>query len=173
MPPSTRRSRDFNKGDWIVHLDYGVGQIKGVETKRLEGERSSYYKVKTSDSTLFVPVEDVDRKRLRPLASKSQFGRAIRVLKTAPDEMSPDHNERKRLIRKASADGSLLAVCRLVRDLSARRWSNRLNSTEERALRRFKSRLLSEWSICRDVPLEEARNQLNNVLQEGRSKLEA
>ena len=31
----------LDKGDWIVHARYGVGQVKGIEKKELEGENFS------------------------------------------------------------------------------------------------------------------------------------
>jgi RNA polymerase-interacting CarD/CdnL/TRCF family regulator len=35
----------YSKGDWIVHAYYGVGQVKGIEKKELEGEKKLFFKV--------------------------------------------------------------------------------------------------------------------------------
>jgi RNA polymerase-interacting CarD/CdnL/TRCF family regulator len=34
----------FSKGEWIVHARYGVGQVKGIEKKELEGEQKLFLK---------------------------------------------------------------------------------------------------------------------------------
>ena len=61
------KSPTFSKGEWIVHHYYGVGQVKGIEKKVLDGSKVAYYRVKTRNSQYWVPVESEDNSRLRPL----------------------------------------------------------------------------------------------------------
>ena len=63
------KSTTFSKGQWIVHHYYGVGQVKGIEKKVLDGQEWSYYKVKTRNSQYWIPVQSEDNSRLRPLSS--------------------------------------------------------------------------------------------------------
>jgi len=159
---------DFEKGDWIVHLYHGVGQVKGIVKKKVDGEKVSYYRVKTDNSTLYVPVKDHDDDRLRPAATKRQLEAAIKALNKPPREMAKDHNDRRRRIREVKVDGTLESMVKLVRDLSWRRYDKKLNNTEERALRRFKDRLLQEWAVARQISTEDARKQLNKMLRSAR-----
>lgn len=168
MTQTTADKTAFHKGDWIVHLYHGVGQVKGVVKKRVNGTKVSFYRVKTENSTLFIPVESHDDERLRPAATRRELDRAIKALGRPPKEMDSDHTERRRRIRAVKTDGSLASMIKLVRDLSWRRYDKKLNNTEERALRRFKDRLLQEWSVAREVTVEEARRQLNALLKESR-----
>ena len=48
----------FSKGDWIVHANYGIGQIKAKETKVLEQEKQAFYRVKTFDGVYWLPALD-------------------------------------------------------------------------------------------------------------------
>ena len=172
MTQMTEEKIAFKKGDWIVHLYHGVGQVKGVVSREVAGEKAKYYRVKTDNSTLFIPVKDVDDERLRPAATKRQLRKALKLLEETPEEMASDHNDRRRRIREVKNEGSLNEVIRLVRDLSWRRYDKKLNNTEERALRRFKDRLLREWSVAMDTDAEEARRELNGILRKNRPEIE-
>lgn len=172
MSSKTKDRRTYSTGDWIVHLYHGVGQVKGVVKREVEGETLRYYRVETENSTLFIPVEELDDERMRPAAGKKELQDAMEVLERLPKEMAPDHNERRRRIRDVKSDGSLAEMMRLVRDLSWRRYDKKLNNTEERALRRFKDRLLNEWAVAMNVSKEEARRELNKILRSNRPEPE-
>lgn len=170
MAQATEEKITYKKGDWIVHLYHGVGQVKGVVTKTVAGEESKYYRVKTDNSTLFIPVKEFDDDRLRPAATRKELQRAMKVLNETPEEMAPDHTDRRRRIREVKNQGSLEEILKMVRDLSWRRYDKKLNNTEERALRRFKDRLLREWAVAMDTTPEEARRELNKILRRNRPK---
>lgn len=172
MTEMTREKRDYGKGDWVVHLYHGVGQVRGIVKRKVNGKKNEYYRVRTENSTLFIPVEEFDEERLRPAATRSELEEAIHVLEREPKEMADDHHDRRRRIRNVKADGSLSSMMRLVRDLSWRRYDKKLNNTEERALRRFKDRLVREWAVALDVTNEEARRHLNRLLRRNRPESE-
>lgn len=160
-----KNGQDFSQGEWIVHRYHGVGQIKGVEEKELNGKERKYYRVRTDNSVFWVPVSKADSDRIRPLTPKTRFKKALQVLKRPPREMSSNHNERKSLIWEAKKDGSVEPMLRIVRDLTARQTESKLNTTEKRALDRFKDRLLSEWAACMGIEIDEARQKLEKRLQ--------
>ncbi len=168
MAQKTDEKTAYAEGDWIVHLYHGVGQVKGIVSRELAGDKTKYYRVKTENKTLFIPVNEFDDERLRPAATKKQLERAMKILREKPEEMADDHNERRRRIRRVRDAGSLDEVLKLVRDLSWRRYDKKLNNTEERALRRFKDRLTREWSVAMDTTPEAARRELNKILRRNR-----
>ena len=49
----------YKKGEWIVHVNYGVGQVKGKDTKTLDGEKNTFLKVKTFSSEYYIPTSKV------------------------------------------------------------------------------------------------------------------
>jgi RNA polymerase-interacting CarD/CdnL/TRCF family regulator len=162
---ATKVDTDYRPGDWVVHLHHGVGEIKSIEDKELGGSSATYYKVVTSNSTLWVPLEKAENRWFRPLASREEFDDVLEILQRPPQEMHSNHNRRRRRINTVKAEGSLYDMARLIRDLWGRRAERRLNNTEERALRRFTDRLLREWAVCLDMDEEEARNAMQNMLQ--------
>lgn len=158
--------REYARGDWIVHLYHGTGQIKGVVKKELGGKEKRYYRVKTHNSVIFIPINRADNDRIRPLTSKRKFKNALKVLDEPPREMSSNHNTRKATIRKAKSDGEVKPILRVIRDLTARQHESKLNATEKRALDRLKDRLLYEWAACMEISVEEAQEKLETKLQE-------
>lgn len=157
--------QDYSKGDWIVHKYHGVGQIKGIVKKKLNGKVTRYYRVKTHNSTFFVPVDEADNQRIRPLTSRSEFKKALKILERPAKEMSSNHTTRRSRIRETKSEGSVEDFFQIIRDLTAREHSSRLNTTEKRALRRFKNCVLYEWAACMGIDVEEAREQMEKRLQ--------
>ena len=153
----------YDRGDWVVHLHHGVGEIQEIEEKALGGSATTYYKVVTSNKTLWVPIDKAENRWFRPLATEEEFDRVIEILKRPPQEMHSNHNKRKKRIKDVKSDNSLEEMARLIRDLWARRANRKLNNTEERALRRFTDRLLREWSVAKGLDEEEARQRMRSL----------
>ena len=57
-----KRWTELKEGDYVVHVDYGVGQFKGIETLSIDGKKNDYFRVdyKGTDR-LFIPVHQLDR----------------------------------------------------------------------------------------------------------------
>jgi RNA polymerase-interacting CarD/CdnL/TRCF family regulator len=156
---------NFSEGNWVVHTFYGLGQIKGQETKIINGKESTYFRVKTKDITYWVPLDQTESSRFRPLSSQREFQKAIKVLKKPAREMDSDHQARKDLIKQVRSDPSPVGIARLVRDLKARTREKSLNATEEEALNHFTERLVSEWSVCMQISPREAQQDLDRCLK--------
>jgi transcription-repair coupling factor (superfamily II helicase) len=53
---------DFKPGDWVVHVDYGIGRYIGLVQRTLEGAEREFLAVEYEDGDqLFVPVHQADR----------------------------------------------------------------------------------------------------------------
>jgi RNA polymerase-interacting CarD/CdnL/TRCF family regulator len=158
--------QEFSKGDWIVHLVYGIGMIEAVEKKSIGGEARKYYRVKAEESTYWVPVDDVNNDTVRPLASPRRIRRALRLLKEAPEKMASNYKIRRKRIRDTTLDGTLRSDIELMRDLFARQSARGLNPTEEESFRTLKNRFLKEWSLSLNIDIEEARQKFNQLLRQ-------
>jgi transcription-repair coupling factor (superfamily II helicase) len=53
---------DLKPGDWVVHMDHGIGQYKGMTQKVIEGTSGEYLTINYRDGDqLFVPIHQADR----------------------------------------------------------------------------------------------------------------
>jgi len=160
---------DYAQGDWIVHAYYGIGRIKGVEAKSISGEESRYYKIKATDSTYWLPVDQMDSEELRPLATFEDIQLAINVLREPPKEMSSNQNIRKSRIRRVQLQNKPEVVAGLVRDLQARRKEKgMLNQGERSAFSALKQQLIEEWAIVYGLSPETAAANLDALLAQQR-----
>jgi RNA polymerase-interacting CarD/CdnL/TRCF family regulator len=156
----------YSRGDWIVHRYYGVGQIKGIDVKKLEGQEVACFKVRTKDSTYWLPVDKIPNSRIRPVISSIEFKRLISILQGKPCKMDSDYKKRGKRIKEVEENGSLKAFAELIRDLSALQAERGLNTTDERALERLSKRFISEWSVCMKVDFDDAHQKLYRLLEE-------
>ena len=161
------KSSSFTKGDWIVHTFYGVGQIKSIEKKKIGDDQNKYFKVEAKNSTFFVPVDNIDTDRIRPVASKYMLKKAISTLKEKPQQLETDHTQRKRQISEMLNDPSLVTNATLVRDLRARRDEFGLNDHEENTLDKMTKRLIREWAITQEIEPEQAMEKFEALMHEG------
>jgi len=88
---------ELNPGDYVVHVNYGIGLFKGIERINALGHERDYIKVEyAGEETVFVPIEQVNLvqryignegspPRLDILGSKSWENRKGRVKKSVED----------------------------------------------------------------------------------------
>lgn len=150
----------YSKGDWVVHLYYGVGQIEKIEKKTISENTTLYYRVATDNGTFWLPVKNANCDRVRPLATPGEMKAALNILKRKPRKMESDYKDRQKQIKKAQSDGSLHALCRIIRDLIARQKLKKLTTLEQKALDNFTDRLLKEWCLSMNIGQSDARQNL-------------
>ncbi len=88
---------ELNPGDYVVHVNYGIGLFKGIERIKALGHERDYIKLEYADEEyVFVPIEQVNlvqryignegnAPRLDKLGSKSWENRKNRVKKSVED----------------------------------------------------------------------------------------
>ncbi len=124
-----------------------MGQIKSIETKQIDNSKTKYFRVDTKNSVYFVPVNNFDTERVRPVASQYMIRKVKKILKDKPEELPLDHNIRKRHISNLLTDCSLVTAAKVIRDLTNRKSISRLNDHEEKTLENLIDQLVLEWSI--------------------------
>ena len=162
----------YAKGNWIVHANYGVGQIKGREKKVLNGEKQTFLRVKTFNGVYWLPVENKDVDHIRPISSKNKIGRALTLIRKPPKKLPKDHKRRGKKIYQGLRDVSLYSKARIIRDLHGRKVSSRLNQSEEDIFKKITKQFLNEWSIVCDEDSEILIEKLEEALQTSIEKKE-
>lgn len=153
---------------WVVHRQFGIGRIIEIEEKSISGAETPYYRIEGVDHTIYwVPVEDVDCEQLRPLAELDELQEALDILYKPAKKMAKNHKTRKSRIKDVRLRNSPLAMARIIRDLRARRYKQKiLNQTERQALENFTHRLAQEWALVTGKDPEEAGAAFERLLQD-------
>jgi len=161
----------FSKGDWIVHAHYGVGQVKGIEKKELEGEKKLFFKVKTFDGVYWLSAVRSDVEYIRPITSEYQIKRALTIIRRPPKELPENHTQRSKMISEALKDSSIYPKARMIRDLNGKQHKTKLNFTEEDALLMLRKRFLNEWSVVQDTDRQILEQKLDDALRTSINKV--
>ena len=161
----TDEIKSFKKGDWVSHLQYGVGQVEGKEKKSLGGESQEYYKVNARNGVYWIPTDKLDPERIRPVVSDKNLQKAIGILESQAEQMAGKHTDRKKRIDEVTAAGNLVGYCTLLRDLHGKRTAGKLNTTEERAYTSIKKKIAAEWSATREIPVKESNKEINKIIR--------
>jgi CarD family transcriptional regulator len=166
----------FSIGDYIVHKNYGVGEVVGIEEKTLSSKTTTYYVVETKDSTFWMPVVKADNERTRLIVpAKTIHNKVIEVLEDDPQEMSSNHKTRRKRIKDVNASGNIVIVAELVRDLTYRKAvKGRLAVLEDKDLEYLKNRLITEWITewAKSVrkPKQKVTQKVERILQQHREE---
>ena len=88
---------ELNPGDYVVHVNYGIGLFKGIDRVKAMGNERDYIKLEYADNeTVFIPIEQVnlvqryignegDSPRLDHLGSKAWENRKNKVKKSVEE----------------------------------------------------------------------------------------
>ena len=154
----------YERGDWIVHARYGVGQVREMEKKELDGTKKEFFRVRTFDSEYWLSVSRTDVEYIRPVTSEYKINKALRMIRKEPKKLPDNHTERSKVINEAINDPSLYAKARMIRDLKGKEQESKLNFTEEDALIKMRKQFLDEWSVIKDVDREVLEEKLDEAL---------
>jgi len=154
----------YEKGDWIVHANYGVGQVRDLEKKELDGKKKAFYRVKTFNSEYWLSANRTDVEYIRPITSEYKINRALTMIRQTPENLPENYTERNKVIKEAINDPSLYTKACMMRDLHGKDQESKLNFTEEDALLKMKKQFLNEWSVIKDVDRDILEEKLDKAL---------
>lgn len=161
----TAETLAYLPGDWIVHRNHGVGQIKGTEVMHIGGQKNTYCRIQTRDSTFWMPLEKLNVDWLRPLASPAVIQQALVVLRHSPRAMDANPTERKSQINKVKPTNSPVVIAKILRDLSAHnKEKKQVSQPDLNALHHFTDLFLVEWSVCMNLKMGIVKQQLIDML---------
>jgi len=152
----------FQKGEWIVHPQHGVGQVMRVEGKTIDGITQDYIRMDGKKYEWWISATQADM--LRRITKPATFKRALRELSKLPEKLPDDDNTRLDMIQKVRTSGSLQAICRLLRDLTFWAENNRLHIRDKQAILGLKESLLREWEVVLEVSRSDAEKALADLL---------
>jgi len=164
---------ELKENDNIVHAAHGVGTVKGLTIKILNGEKQLFYIVKTDKLTYWLPVVNSHSDRVRPVRAPSTFSNALSVIRKKPKKMSDNFRSRLKHIKEELAKCSLSANLKLIRDMHARNFEKPLHVNESRTYEKIKEQYIKEWSISADISKAEAEKKLDDALVQSVKKVQS
>ncbi len=162
----------LKEGEWIVHKQYGIGQIKGIEKKHIGGETRKYFRVKISDGVYWLPAKEIPA-YIRFVSSKYKLFKALKALRRAPEILPKNYKVRNSEVAERADKATLQAMGELIRDLHARKFLEGANTSivDDRQLTGFRQQFIREMSVILDIDIKESEEKLDKALELSVEKL--
>jgi RNA polymerase-interacting CarD/CdnL/TRCF family regulator len=143
-----------------------VGQIVRLEDREFErGHSRRYYEILIpGGSTVWVPV-DLSNSGLRGLAHKRDLAHCREVLKSHPIPLTEDGRVRQATLVEHLRQGTIVAQCEVVRDLSAFVAHKPAYGNITAFLEAMLRVLGQEWAIVEEITVPEAMSEIHSLLE--------
>lgn len=162
---------NFSSGEDVVHQRFGVGTIICIEEMAFGGDGpGEFYRVDFGKTTLWVPLKTPQSRGLRPVTPKRDLARYRSVLESRPVHLNDNFRQRQGELQDRMHQGTFQALCEVVRDLSARNREKVLSNFELALLRRTRQAMDSEWARSSNLPMVDATDEIDALLNKGRQQ---
>ena len=138
----------FKVGQTVVHLAYGIGTIKSIETRQFGDKKSEFYIMEIPDydapKKVFVPLDSAEQ-RLRLVVSQAEAEEVLNyIAKAKPSIQASTWNRRYREYMELIATGSLMDLAMVYLDLREIQKEKDLSFGERKMLQVVKDRIETE-----------------------------
>jgi CarD family transcriptional regulator len=137
----------FEIGDKVIYPNHGLGIIERIETKTIMGTTCGFYQLRmANETTVFVPVDNVDGVGLRRAVTDAEVERLFGLL---GDGKIDNHQNWKGRFKDNSdrmRTGSIYDVVEVLKSLTFLSKSKSLSFREKRMLDRAKFLVVSEMT---------------------------
>ena len=137
----------FDIGDKVIYPNHGLGVIERIETKTIMGTTCGFYQLRmANETTVFVPVDNVDGVGLRRAVSDHEVERLFHLLGDGKIESHQNWKGRFKDNSDRMRTGSIYDVVEVLKSLTFLARSKNLSFREKRMLDRAKFLVISEIS---------------------------
>ncbi|MDB3888465.1 transcriptional regulator [Candidatus Pelagibacter sp.] len=158
--------KEYKVKDFVVYPKHGVGQITEFKKINIGGIDVETYIIKfeRDKANGMVPVNK--QSHLRPLATINQINKCISILKSKPKVKRSMWSRRAQEYEAKISSGKIYELAEVVRDLNKGDDLMVDQSYSERQLfEKAYERILSEFQIVLNIPLEDTQKKLDKALK--------
>jgi CarD family transcriptional regulator len=156
----------FHIGEKVVYPNQGVGTIENISLRCFGSQAQQFYLLRLlySSMTVMVPVSQAGEIGLRRVTRNGELARVLSFLSTGVCRSSRDWKNRFKENSDKMRSGGLLEMAEVLKGLLVIQQEKPLSFREKKMLDRARHMLVSELSISRGLPPEEAAALLDQAL---------
>ncbi|MEX2261511.1 MAG: CarD family transcriptional regulator [Bryobacteraceae bacterium] len=156
----------FQIGEKVVYPNQGVGTVENISTRSFGNHFEKFYLLRLmySSMTVMIPFSNVNTVGLRKVARQNEISRIVAFLSAGVCRMCGDWKSRFKENTEKMQSGSLLPVAEVLKNLLVLQLEKPLSFREKKMLDRARHMLVTEISIARRIPEEEAISLLEKAL---------
>jgi CarD family transcriptional regulator len=156
----------FSTGDYVVYPTHGVGQIKGVETREIAGEKLKLFIIDFDKEkmTLRVPVTKVSNAGLRRLSTRKVMDNALKILRGRSRVKRTMWSRRAQEYEAKINSGDPVSIAEVVRDLHRNAGQPDQSYSERQIYQAALDRLARELAAVEKIDEDAATRKLEKEL---------
>lgn len=156
----------FKVGDKAVYPAHGVGEIMGIESQEISGQKQNFYvlRILENQMKIWIPADSVAHVGLREIISPSQVDEVYKILKQKTISVSSQTwNRRYREYMDKIKTGSVFQIAEVLRDLCILKFDKDLSFGERKMLDNARKLLIKELALAKGVTEEKVEKELNQI----------
>ena len=156
----------YRIGDKIVHPMHGAGIVDEIVTRKVNNVLRDYYSLRLpmGGMLVLIPTDHCAEIGVRPVLTPEAFESILSQIADLQVKLETNWNHRYQENMQRLKSGDLLEVAKVVKSLLLRDTRRGLSTGERKMLHSAKQILISELSLSKDVPYEEAEGCIDQVL---------
>lgn len=159
----------YHVGEKVVYASEGACVIEAIEEKDYGQEIRDYYRLSPlyhQRSTIYVPVQNEQKGRLRQLMSKSSFEEIIEKTALAPAEWINDNKRRQQYTLEVLKSGDVTAILLLIKNMLSHQQEKMLNSRDKEMLQKAQRLVFSEMAAVYEQEYNDIANEIIGKMME-------
>ena len=165
--PATGEYVTFQVGDKVIYPNHGLGIVERIEDKTILGTTCGFFhlRIVSNDTTVFVPVANVDGVGLRKAISDEEVERLFELLGNGRIDNHQNWKGRFKDNSDKMRTGSIYDMADVLKSLTFLSKSKSLSFREKRMLDRAKALIISEVSEVVREKAVEIEQKVETVLE--------
>ena len=156
----------FQVGDKVIYPNHGLGVIQQIETKTIMGTTCGFYYLRmANETTVLVPVDNVDGVGLRRAVNDDEIARLFSLLGDGKIDSHQNWKGRFKDNSDRMRTGSIYDVVEVLKSLTFLAKSKSLSFREKRMLDRAKFLVVSEISEVMGQKAAAIETQVEEALE--------
>ena len=156
----------FQVGDKVIYPNHGLGVIQQIETKTIMGTTCGFYYLRmANETTVLVPVDNVDGVGLRRAVNDDEIARLFSLLGDGKIDSHQNWKGRFKDNSDRMRTGSIYDVVEVLKSLTFLARSKNLSFREKRMLDRAKFLVISEISEVAREKSEAIEQKVDSALE--------
>ena len=157
---------EFKVGDKAVYPAHGVGIIRAIETKELEGASATFYEIKILDNgmKIWVPVDKAYANGMRQVIDPEDVEKVYDILR---DRETPTDNQtwnrRYREYINKIRTGDPIEVGKVLRDLALMKLEKSLSFGERKMFDQAQRLLVEEIAVAKDTDETAIKAEIESI----------
>ena len=161
------KMRKFQVGDLAVYPAHGVGEIKAIESRVVNGEKHDFYIIKVIENgmTIMIPTNNVESVGLRDVINKKEVPKVYAVMQSRKEGIADNQtwNRRYREYMDKIKTGSLYDVAEVFRDLFLLKLNKDLSFGERKLYDTAQILLVRELSTAKKTDEDSILSEIESL----------